>query len=515
MFYLFILILLIFYIAGFSLYLKQRVPECKEALPKKDITANFGLPKDDLPTYRRADLDKHGANDKQVWVTFKDGVYDVTDFVGSHPGGKKILLAGGKSLEPFFATYAQHMSEHVLEMMEELRIGNLHPDDKEVLKAKDLNDPFANDPARHPVLSINSEKPFNAEPPAELLTDNFLTPNDLFFVRNHLPVPKVDAKTHKIEIFGDGWRRPMVLSVDQLKQRFRQHTITAAVQCAGNRRSQMAKYKGVKGLSWGMTAISNAEWTGVKLSDVLIHAGIREEDVEHVTFSGKDTDIENAPYAASIPAATAFDPRKDVLLAFEMNGEPLPVDHGFPIRVIAPGIAGARQVKWLTKITASKEECQGHWQQNDYKQFNPSIDWHNVDFRKAVAIQEYPIQSAICEPEEGSTLEDAEEVTLKGYAWSGGGRGIIRVDVSLDSGKNWEVAELHSVKQQMHREWAWTLWEAQMKIPESMRGKKLDLVCKAVDTSHNAQPETAEGIWNLRGLIHNSWHHVNVSVPKR
>lgn len=499
------------YHKGASLYWRNRKTHCKEG----HASDNFGLYKEGLPTYRLAEVEKHADMKNRVWVTFKDGIYDVTDFVEGHPGGKKILLAAGKPLEPFFITYAQHFNISVLEIMEELRIGNLHPDDKQKVQVKDANDPFVNDPPRHPGLKVNSEKPFNGEPPTELLTDSYYTPNDLFFVRNHLPVPEIDAKNHKIEITADGWKKPVAFSVEQLKQRFPVHSMTAAVQCAGNRRSHMATYKGVRGLSWGMSAISNAKWTGVKLSDVLNYAGMRESDAEHVIFTGLDKDVEGAHYETSIPAATAFDPRKDVMIVFEMNGKPLPLDHGFPARIIAPGIAGARQVKWLSKITVSKKECQGHWQQNDYKQFNPSIDWHNVDFSKSVAIQEYPIQSAICEPGECDTLDDAEEVHVKGYAWSGGGRGIIRVDVSLDGGKTWEVAALEKPKQDMHREWGWTLWEATLKIPSNLKGKKLDLVCKAVDSSHNAQPESAEGIWNLRGLIHNSWHHVHVDVPKR
>ena len=131
-----------------------------------------------------------------------------------------------------------------------------------------------------------------------------------------------------------------------------------------------------------------------------------------------------------------------------------------------------------------------------------------------MAIQEYPIQSAICEPSPGTTLDDSEEVTFKGYAWSGGGRGIIRVDVSIDGGKTWQCADLEKDKQPLHREWAWTIWEVTLPIPKHMRGKQLELVCKAVDTSHNAQPDSIDGIWNLRGLIHNAWHRVKVNVPR-
>ncbi len=125
--------------------------------------------------------------------------------------------------------------------------------------------------------------------------------------------------------------------------------------------------------------------------------------------------------------------------------------------------------------------------------------------------QEYPVQSVICEPTEGTSISrDDSELTVKGYAWSGGGRGIVRVDVSVDGGQSWQEASLHSTPQPRHRQWAWTLWEASLPIPED--SKELGILCKATDTSHNCQPETAAGIWNLRGLIHNAWHKVTVPV---
>jgi len=475
--------------------------------------SKYGTRKPGLPIYRRSEVAKHSSRENRIWVTYKNGVYDITDFVEGHPGGdSKILLAAGKDLEMFYDTYAVHKSVHVMEILDELRIGNVHEEDmKDQVKSKD--DPFANDPKRHPALRINSEKPFNAEPPTQLMIENFLTPNDLFFIRNHLPVPRVNLKSHRLEVQGKGLKKSMSFTIDEMKKKFKVHTITATLQCAGNRRSEMANVKSVKGLSWGTNAISNAEWTGVKLSDILDHIGAKEDNYNHVIFEGADKDMEGTAYEASVPAETAFDPRKDVLLAWQMNGKDLPVDHGYPLRVIIPGVVGARQVKWLNKIILSETESQGHFQQKDYKSFNPSIDWHNVDFSKSPAIQEYPIQSAICEPLDGATIEDSEAVTVKGYAWSGGGRGIVRVDVSIDGGKTWQSAQLEKAGQKLHREWAWTLWEADIPIPEN-QSKELDIVCKAIDSSHNVQPESAGGIWNLRGLINNAWQHIHVNVPK-
>ena len=195
-----------------------------------------------------------------------------------------------------------------------------------------------------------------------------------------------------------------------------------------------------------------------------------------------------------------------------MNGDPIPRDHGFPVRLVAPGIVGARNVKWLKKIVPSKEECTGHWQKNDYKGFSPCVDWDTVDFTTAPAIQDLPVTSAICEPAEGAVISaDDEEISLKGYAWSGGGRGIVRVDVSLDGGKSWQVANLIG-DNKIYRAWAWKLWQATLPLPE---GKdSLEICVKAIDSSYNSQPDSVAAIWNLRGVLSNAWHRVNVKVKR-
>lgn len=243
-----------------------------------------------------------------------------------------------------------------------------------------------------------------------------------------------------------------------------------------------------------------------------------------------DLDPTSAPYGASIPLSKAMDKNSDVLLAYEMNGEPLSRDHGFPVRVVVPGTTGARWVKWLSnfevivyrlyytnhnyfflaKIEVSKEESTSHWQRLDYKGFNPSSDWDNLDWDSAQAVQEMPVTSAFCDPEPGDSVYRVDgKIKLRGYAWSGAGHGIIRVDVSLDQGKTWHVAQLLDPSK-LHRQWAWTRW--QINLPVQDGTKEVEAWVRAVDSSYNVQPESMRDIWNLRGVLASGYHKIKVSV---
>jgi len=200
----------------------------------------------------------------------------------------------------------------------------------------------------------------------------------------------------------------------------------------------------------------------------------------------------------------------DVLLAYEMNGEELPRDHGYPIRAIIPGVVGARNVKWLGKVVLSETESDSHWQKQDYRSFSPDIDWDNVDFSAAPSIQEMPVVSAICTHK---VNDEEQSVTVSGYAWSGDGKGIIRVDVSADGGKTWTGAVLKDKGSEERRNevYDWTLWSATLPLPKGGNDVKAEIVCKAIDSAYNTQPDSAEAIWNLRGLLNNAWHRVQVS----
>ena len=149
-------------------------------------------------------------------------------------------------------------------------------------------------------------------------------------------------------------------------------------------------------------------------------------------------------------------------------------------------------MKWVTKVIASEEESGSFWQRNDYKGFSPSVDWDTVDWDASPAIQNMPVTSDICEPAPG-TVVDGDEVTVRGYAWSGGGNGIIRVDVTGDGGKSWHVAELEKIPQKAGRTWGWTLWQASVPVPRGHVGP-LTIQAKAVDESLNTQPERADAV---------------------
>ena len=481
------------------------------------------------PVYRRADVAKHTSaapGGGGVWVTYRDGVYDVTDFLANHPGGaEKLLLAAGKAVDAFWQLYPQHLNTPTATAaLAVRRVGTLHPDDV-VVEAAGLSpdNPYAKDPVLHPVLRLHARTPATAEPPLELLVHSYITPGDLWFVRSHHPVPPcglpgADADSHRITLLGPSGAQLLSLSLAELRTRFPPVSVTATLQCGGNRRGDMNAVRSTAGIAWGQGAISTATWTGARLSDVISAAAGGSNSlggVQHVVFTGADG------MTASIPVRKALDPAGDVVLAYAMNGQAIPAHHGAPLRAVVPGVVGVRSVKWLTGIQLSSEEAQGPWQRGmAYKAFPPgqtSIG-PGEDVSALPSVQEQPVNSAIASPAHGSTISAADgHITLKGYAYSGGGRRVIRVDVSADGGATWHSATVDPKSggdQPSGRAWAWTLWEATVPVDAAALkpGDSVVCVCKATDESMNGQPESVAPVWNLRGLNCNAWHAVTLTV---
>jgi sulfite oxidase len=438
--------------------------------------------------FRLDEVKQHGKSAERIWVTRGTEVFDITDWIAAHPGGPVILNAAGGSIDAYWDIFSIHKKQDVYDVLREYCIGEIDPCDLVDGKIGDegIQDPFENDPVRDSSLIQHTAKPCNAETPSSSLKD-FITPNETFYVRNHFWVPRSDEKSHVLTVeLPDGTEKGY--SVDELKKKFKPCSITATLQCSGNRRQHMnSRAHKTSGLPWQVGAISNAEWTGVRLMDLLTDAGFDRddsEDAKHVQFVGAEA------YGASIPIEKAMDHRGDVLLAYEMNGKPLPPDHGYPLRALVPGNTAARSVKWVEKIVLSEEESQSQWQQKDYKLFGPNCQTaKDIDWTDAPAIQETPVQSAITTIKaissrchDGRKELEREGLSgnafhVAGYAFSGGGRQIVRVDVSADGGKTWRQARLLPDASKGSQSWSWKRW--QIAVPENE--VKGEFVVKAVD----------------------------------
>ncbi|CAI4214515.1 unnamed protein product [Parascedosporium putredinis] len=445
------------------------------------------------PRYRISEVRSHGADSDRPWVTYGDKVYDITDWIPAHPGGEVILRAAGGSIDVFWDIFAIHKQPYVRDILETYLIGYVATEDlvDGKLPQDKIEDPFLQDPERHPSLLTLTQKPRNAETPGDDLAASFLTPNDLFYVRNHMWVPQIDGTgaDHAVTIeLPDGEIKSYTLQ--ELREKFPAYKVTATLQCSGNRRKHMTN-AGLKtnGLQWNVGGISSAEWEGVRLVDVLKDAGFPVEKhrdggdtgAKHVWFSGLEA------YGSSIPLDTVVDPRADVLLAYGMNGEPLPRDHGFP-----------------------SARSPSQWQRRDYKLFGPNVGGA-ADWDSAPAIQEMPITSAITSikvqndgPVDCSDPDLPEKIaTLQGYAFSGGGKRLGDDGESPCKGR---------------KNWIWQRWRYDTQLPmDEQRGDKWcsTVVVKATDEVYSSQPEHHEGIYNLRGNLATAWHRVSVCTECR
>ena len=342
----------------------------------------------------------------------------------------------------------------------------------------------------------------NAGPPLDQLARDFITPNDLFFVRNHTWIPHFQLDSYRLRVHGRVTRE-LSLSLDDIKRDFERRELTATLQCAGNRRQELVGYKPIDDqLAWGVEAIGTAQWAGVRLGDVLCAAGISGEDAAHVAFLGLDAmlrDGEREAYGSSIPLDKAL--ACEVLLAYEMNGEDLPLAHGCPLRVVVPGYIGARSVKWLGEICVQTEQSDNHFQQVGYKLFPPHINMYNVDYADGMPLTKLPVNSVIVRPQNGSRLM-AGRVVVEGYAMSDGEHEITWISVSPDGCETWQRAEfVHEPEM-----WSWQLWRSEFELAPGEH----ELVVRAWDSAANSQPETIASVWNFKGYVNNAWHRVRV-----
>ncbi|MGZ4186312.1 MAG: sulfite oxidase [Solirubrobacteraceae bacterium] len=351
-------------------------------------------------------------------------------------------------------------------------------------------------------LVVHAEEPFNAETGLRSLADP-VTATDAFYVRGHGPVPEIDADAWRLRVHGLV-ERELSLSLATLREAFRERTVTATLQCAGNRREGLIAIRDIPAEApWGPGATGTATWSGVALADVLALAGPLR-DASDVGFEGADVSPEADPvqqFGGSIPLDKAM--RSEVLLSWAMNGEPLSPVHGAPLRLIVPGYIGARSVKWLERVELRSEPWPGYFQHVVYR-LVPADGVPGPGVGMPLGL--VALNSDVLSPRDGETVT-AGLVEVRGYAFAGGDRYVSRVDVSTDGGGTWTQAKL---LEDLGR-WAWRHWTITLELPPGEH----ELLVRAWDSSAATQPEDEAALWNPKGYVNNARPRIRVRAVAR
>ena len=367
------------------------------------------------------------------------------------------------------------------------------------------------EPAKHEDFIYYETEPFNGAPPPFLARGEFITPLDLFYVRCHGNIPALDAAKYRLRI-GGLVARPTELTLEQLRSDFPAHQVGVTLQCAGNRRDELIQVKDIPGQApWSGNAISHGIWTGARLADVLAMVGLDREAAKFVEFIGHDeTEKPGHPvFGGSVPLAKALAP--ETLLAYALDGQPLPVAHGFPVRALVPGYLGARSVKWLHEINVLDQPSDNVFQAEEYRLHPAAATKQHHDASKALPMGEMPITSYICRVQRGQP-GGGHPMVVEGYAYVGGGHEVHRVEVSEDGGAQWIQAELLplpagglQVQDEESGRWCWRFWRAELPAAEKV---PVQLTVRAWDTGANTQPSCPEDVWNFQGYGNNAAHRI-------
>ncbi len=345
-------------------------------------------------------------------------------------------------------------------------------------------------------LIVHSARPQDLETPVHLLR-SWITPNELFYVRSHFYTPAIQEDAWALRIDGDV-ERPLVLTLDALA-RMPSRTIPVTLECAGNGRAFYDPP--VAGVQWRKGAVGTARWTGVALADVLRAAGVRAS-ASFLWLDGADTGPGRAPdFVRSLPVEKAI--HGDTLLAYQMNGEPLPPAHGFPLRLLVPGWEGAYSVKWLVHITVSDRDYDGAFVSAGYRLPRSAVAPGTVvSAADTVPIRQLAVKSILSSPPEGTMLTRGRPASVAGFAWSGE-TDIRRVDISTDSGRTWAPARLGRER----APYAWRQFEYMWTPAEP--GSHV-VLSRATDARGHVQPLAAD--WNPGGYAWNVIDRIRVEV---
>jgi DMSO/TMAO reductase YedYZ molybdopterin-dependent catalytic subunit len=357
--------------------------------------------------------------------------------------------------------------------------------------------PYLTEPQKVPLILL-TDRPVQLETPRHYFRTAF-TPNEAFYVRWHLEgIPnRVDLKQWKLQVEGNV-KKSLALSLADLTEKFKPVSIAAVNQCSGNSRSRLQPR--VPGAQWGNGAMGNALWTGVRLREILDMAGVKSGSLQ-LQFQGLETGQGPAGFGSNL-FLKSLDLANSVLdeciVAYLMNGEPLPMLNGFPVRLVVPGYFATYWTKCLTWIRVLDASDENFWMKTAYRvpdtpRGNTSPEDIKAGKVKTVPIERFPVRSFLISPDGSSKIPAGLSVTLRGIAFSGNGR-VNRVEVSDDGGKTWTDATLD----EDHGAYSFRTWEApwRAKTPGHY-----SLAVRATDEKNNTQPD--EPVWNPGGYLWN------------
>ena len=347
-------------------------------------------------------------------------------------------------------------------------------------------------------MIIRSTRPEDLEMPLSGFSD-YITPVEHFFVRTHVYVPSVNLSDWRLRVDGEV-ATALTLTIDELRK-MPPVELIAVTECAGNGRGLYEPT--VAGLQWVSGGVGNGRWRGVRLADVLKRAGVKPSAIA-VLFDGADEPLAAMPdFRRSITVRKALDP--NTLLAYEMNGQALPVKHGFPLRVVVPGWASNSWLKWLTSITVLDKESDGFWMRNAYRRpDHPVAPGTALTPDQMVPVTSLQVKSVITSPVDGAVAAPGTPLTVKGAAWSGDMGPVTEVQVSVDNGRTWNSAALYGDQQ---TQFGWRQWEYRW---TPAREAYHTVMSRARDASGAVQPLAQE--WNPSGYNWNLVSRVGIDV---
>jgi DMSO/TMAO reductase YedYZ molybdopterin-dependent catalytic subunit len=357
---------------------------------------------------------------------------------------------------------------------------------------------------KHKDMVVLNNKPWNMEAQAHLLDDK-VTPNTCMFIRNNGIIPKsIDSKKWTLTIDGESVVNKKTYTLAELKSKFEQHTYQLTLECGGNGRSEFNPP--AKGNQWTIGAVHCANWTGVRLRDVLNDAGIKSNAV-YLGYHAADVHLSQDPKKEPISRGCPINKanQDETLLAFKMNGEDIPLAHGYPLRLVAGGWPASVSGKWINRISIRNIVHDGTKMTGDaYRVPCETIaPGEKVKDEDMCIIESMPVKSIITYPKSGAIIKEGRILNIRGHAWAGELE-VAKMEYSIDFGSTWKSCDIEKPKNRL----AWQHFKASVNFPKK---GYYEVWAKATDTNGKGQPMLLPG-WNPKGYLNNACHRIAVKV---